>query len=640
MLSILLASFVPGDLPITVSGVLCHPSQLMVKVAKPAAAVALIKSGYRIVRQMPEIGWVTVEIPYGSHFDSMARIERLAGVATVELDRAARLAYDPNDAMWPDMWHMRAIRADLAWDSSFGSSSAIVAIIDTGVKVTHPDLSGNVWINSGEIPGNGIDDDGNGYVDDVNGYDFAYGDPDPNDIHGHGTACAGLAAAVQDNTIGVTGVAPRARIMALKAAIDSGYFYDSANVPAYLYAAANGAKVVSCSFYSDQVSQSERDAIDYIWSQGVLPVVAAGNDNTVWSYYPAAYEHSLAVGALNNSMAKASFSDFGSWVDVAAPGTSLRTTSVGSSGYTSSFGGTSGACPHVAGLAALLFGTNPLATAQQVRDAIEDTASPTIQAPFGEWTNYGTVRADDALAALANPAPPRPAVVRYMTPLQASPLDPVPPTGYHQTRIYGRGFQFPRTVEVRFGGTPAQILDQTRDWVDVVMPTGTAPVTVFVDGQQIAEIIRPPTKGKIHPFIEAATDGATLTGGFDEALRVDGVSIVVTRRSDGTIRMEGTFRRLPGIPRGTFNLRRRYVGGTAGNESLYLYNWSTGSLPYGTFTRMSGGPVTEDWKNFRLKLPRASNHRDPEGTVYFLLEATDVPAGTKLEVDQIYIAEI
>jgi len=637
MFGLLLALSVRDNAPLDFHGVLCHPSQLLVKLQSRSSEKAVERSGYRIVRRMPEIGWVVVQIPFASHQSSIDALEGVAGVSTVEVDRAARPAYEPNDPMWPDMWHMTAIRADLAWNTTFGSSDAIVAIIDTGVKWDHPDLAGNVWTNGGEIDGNGIDDDGNGYIDDVHGYDFAYNDPLPDDVHGHGTSCAGLAAAVQDNAIGVTGVAPRARIMCLKAAIDSGYFYDSANVPAYLYALANGARVISCSFYSDRVSQAERDAIDYIEAHGVLPVVAAGNDNTVLPFYPAAYEKSLAVGAVGTNLLRASFSDWGSWVDVAAPGTNLRSTSIGSSGYTNGFGGTSGATPHVAGLAALMFGMNPLATVAEVRAAIEDSATPTIQNPFGEWTNYGLIRCDSAVAALASPAPPKAPKVAYMTPIGATTFDPLPGEGFHRARIYGRGFQAPRVVEVRFGGVPTTILDQTRDYVDVVLPTVGGPVEVIVDGALVSEFTRPPVKRLTYPLIEASTKSATLTGGFRQALSADGQPITLTRRSDGSFLFEGTFRKVIPFNKGMLNIRLRYPGATAGTEKILLYNWSTASYPYGTFTELHSGPISPNWTLLRQKLARPSNHIDPEGTMYLVIEVTGANSGTTMEIDQMQI---
>jgi subtilisin family serine protease len=348
-------------------------------------------------------------------------------------------------------------------------------------------LAGNIWVNSDEIPNNGIDDDANGYIDDRNGYDFGYNDPIPNDVNGHGTSCAGLVAAVQDNTIGVTGTAPFAKIMALKASTDDGYFYDSANIGCYMYAAGNGAKVLSCSYFSDRVSQAERDAIDYCWQRGILPVVAAGNANTVTPYYPGAYENVLAVGATDQSDNKAGFSNYGSWVDVASPGVSLRSTTAGG-GYTNGFGGTSGATPQVAGIAALILGARPNLTNAQLRSILEDTAT----ALATDWTNYGLVNAQKAVrVALGLEAQvAKTPVARYITPIVYGNRIGGGIRGNEVARLYGRGFQSPNTVEIKVGTTNLRILRQTRDWIDFELPIGSAPIEVSVNGSKLRTFTR------------------------------------------------------------------------------------------------------------------------------------------------------
>ncbi|MEQ1932556.1 MAG: S8 family peptidase, partial [Fimbriimonadaceae bacterium] len=420
-------------LPIEIEGMLCHPNRLMVKVDSMETAHELTERGYRLTKSFPKINWVVVETDPSQLRATRSSLSLEPGVKLVAFDRAAVPTYTPNDAKWVDMWHARTIKADLAWDISFGNvQSVTVAIIDTGVNTAHPDLAANLWRNKAETAGNSIDDDGNGYVDDINGYDFAYNDPIPNDVNGHGTACAGLAAAVQDNTIGVTGVAPKAKIMCLKASIDSGYFYDSNNVGAYLYALDNGAKVISCSFFSDRVSQIERDAIDALWAGGVLPVVAAGNDNSVVPFYPAAYEKSLAVAATDQNDNRAGFSNFGSWVDVACPGVALRSTTA-AGGYTDGFGGTSGACPQVAGLAALLLGAVPGTTNADLRACIEDTATA-LTTDFSKDGLINCQKAMQTLKGLLLPAVKSPKV-NYMTPVIAA----VGSGQFMNARLYGRG---------------------------------------------------------------------------------------------------------------------------------------------------------------------------------------------------------
>ncbi|MDX2064488.1 MAG: S8 family peptidase, partial [Fimbriimonadaceae bacterium] len=397
-----------GTVPVEVGGRRVHPQRLVVQASRETFD-RLAASGFRLRRYFPQIGWGVVE----RRTRSLARAHRVLrdtpGVARVEFDRTAVPAYTPNDSNWSNQWSMRRLNLEAAWDRHLGGPDGVVAVMDTGVNTAHEDLVANLWTNANEIAGNGIDDDANGYVDDIYGYDFVGEDAIPNDVHGHGTACAGLAAAVGNNSLGVTGAAPRGRIMSLKSAQDDGYFYLSNNLPSYLYAADNGARVLSMSFYSDSLSEAERDAIEYLASRNVVLVAAAGNDSTVYPFYPAAYERTISVAATTNTAdnQKAGFSDWGSWVDVAAPGVSCATTVTGG-GYTNGFSGTSAACPHVAGVAALLIGADPARTAQEVRNAIEDTARPLVQAPFGEYTNYGLVDADAALRSLLDgPTAPR-----------------------------------------------------------------------------------------------------------------------------------------------------------------------------------------------------------------------------------------
>lgn len=624
--------------PIELGGMLCHPRRLMVQLESMASAGALGRMGFKVLRRFPEIGYVAVETPVGALQASRHTIEDLPGVREVDFDRCALPAYTPNDPMWPDQWHMRTIKADLAWDQSLGGSGAIVAVIDTGVEVSHEDLAPNIWVNAGEIPGNSIDDDGNGYIDDINGYDFAYNDADPNDVYGHGTACAGLVAGRGDNSLGVSGVAPKARIMALKASFDDGYFYDSNNVGAYLYAANNGAKVLSMSFFSDRVSNSERLAIDYCWSHGVLPVAASGNSNFIYPYYPGAYENTLSVAATTQSNQKAGFSDFGTWVDVAAPGVSLTTTAKGNA-YTGGFAGTSGATPHVAGMAALLFGANPSATNAQVRNAIEDTATLLSQAPYGEFSNYGLIDVQSAMAAiLSGPASPKPSKVRYLTPA-GNEKTADPHNVIATSRIYGRGFQKPIPVGVIMNGKSLKIVARSRDWMDVVVPKTTGNLQVYANGALIQTISIQSASQTIYSGIEASTQGATLTGGFMEMLKQDTAYVNCTRRSDEYILVQSVFRKVRPTANMALVIRRRYTGTANGTEKLYLYDWTTASYPYGSFELLSSTTVMGSFTTTTIPLVNPARYVDPEGTMYFQLLTDTVDSGGEVDVDVLQLVK-
>lgn len=657
--------------PVVVDGVLCHPRRILVKMKDGVSPDRLIldgplaasppnplslngkgrlspnhswkssDSGARLVRWMPEIGWAVIELGQAGQLRStLRRIRNDRFVAQATLDRAALPAYTPNDPRWPDQWGPAYIKVNLAWDLSLGSNAAIVAVIDTGVKRDHEDLAARIFVNTGEIPGNSIDDDNNGYVDDVNGWDFAYNDNDANDVFGHGTPCAGIVAATGDNSIGMSGMAPRARIVPIKACIDSGYFYDSFTVPAYIYCANLGVHVLSMSYFSDQVSPAERDAINYCWNHNVLPVAAAGNSSSVIPYYPGAYDNVLSVAAIGTNGNKAGFSNYGAWVDVAAPGTGLTATS-NDGGYTTGFGGTSGATPHVAGLAALLKGARPSATNQELRYAIEDTATAVNQAPFGEYCNYGIVNSQAAMQAiLGTPAPARTPVVRYVSALGNQPSD----VFYDSedalvSRIYGRGFQAPRTVTVTVAGQPLTVIAQTRDYIDVLFePPLSGPFVVKVDGQTVSTITMPDTYRICYPMSEASTPSSSTTNGFLATLNADGVTMRCTRNGDGDIIAQMTFHRLQNANDLKLKIRRHYTSATGSSaEKIRVYDWSSASYPYGTFVDLSSGPCPTTATTAIFSLPNPSRFFDDEKTLYVVIEATNMPSGSELRVDQMII---
>lgn len=620
--------------PILVDGQLCHPSRLMVKVDKNAAHVASAVGG-RIVATYPQIGWATVEVAEGKLKQAKTALSRVSGVKAVEYDRAAQLAYTPNDPLWGDQWHMRTIKADLAWDVSKGSVNTLVALIDTGCLVTHPDLQGNIWVNPGEVAGNGVDDDQNGFIDDVNGYDFAYNDGNPEDLLGHGTGCAGIIGGVQDNNIGVSGVCPKLRIMVLKACNNDGYLFDSYLVPAYIYGADRGARVYSMSYYSDRVSQSERDAMDYAVGKGVLPVAAAGNDYSVIPYYPSGYENVLAVAATNGSNNKSGFSNYGTWVDVAAPGQGLTTTSAGG-GYMG-FGGTSGACPHVAGAAALLIGAKPSATAAQVRAALEDTATTLNQQPYGEFSNYGLINVQAALQAiLVNPAPPKPVVVRYATVLgQAISTPNFVPTLTVRTRLYGRGFQGIDNLIVKRAGKDCLVYDRSRDWIDIRLEVKQpGDIEIYNGTVKLATVPVPVLNFVANPLVEASAPDSSVTGNFYSTLLNDGTTMNCTDDGNGRILLQGTFRHIKVTSKRSLNIRRSYqvAGGT---EAIQLYDWTSNSYPYGTWVTVSTTAPTTAASDTVVPVPDIARFIDPEGTTYVRIVTTGVPAGDVLKIDSL-----
>jgi len=321
----------------------------------------------------------------------------------------------PNDTLFADLWGMNntgqtggTVDADIdapeAWDIHTGDSGngIVVAVTDTGIDFSHPDLAANMWVNEDEIPGNGIDDDGNGYIDDINGYDFGgatYLDPEdydnePNDSMFHGTHVAGTIGAVGNNAMGVTGVCWDVKIMAVKIFPDDiGVTYDDLEILGIEYAVDNGARVINASWGGYGYSQALYDAIEAARDAEVLFVAAAGNEGTnndgPTPSYPASYDldNIISVLATDHDDQISYFSNYGhTSVDIGAPGEDIlstfptyETTDMLLYGYNTDYetiSGTSMAAPHVAGAAALGWSFSPGLSYDVVRDAILNTADP------------------------------------------------------------------------------------------------------------------------------------------------------------------------------------------------------------------------------------------------------------------------
>jgi subtilisin family serine protease len=275
------------------------------------------------------------------------------------------------------------IHAPQAWDVTTGSQDVVVAVLDTGADVTHPDLAANVWTNPGEIPGNGIDDDHNGFVDDVHGYDFVHNSGDPADDAGHGTHVAGVIGAVGNNGRGVAGVSWHVRIMDLKIMDASGSSSMSDAIRALNYAVAMGARVSNNSWSGWDHDPAFYDALRNGRDHGHLFVAAAGNDNRDNDLSPGSVEcdrldNVISVAATDAHDAMASFSNWGATsVDLAAPGVAIMSTLPGGQYGTES--GTSMAAPYVTGAAALLWAADPSLTAAEVKQRLLGGVDPVGQ---------------------------------------------------------------------------------------------------------------------------------------------------------------------------------------------------------------------------------------------------------------------
>ena len=313
--------------------------------------------------------------------------------------------------------------------------------MDTGIDYNHPDIAANVWTNKNEIPGNGTDDDHNGYVDDIRGWDFigsSYLTPqqsnDPIDHNGHGTHVAGTIAAVGNNGIGVIGVAWSAQVMAVKGLDDTGTGDESTLGPAIIYAANNGADVISASWGSTESSQTIADAISYAYNMGAVIVVAAGNNSgDALNFYPAALWNVITVAASDPNDNLASFSNYGSKIDVTAPGVDILSlqangTQLGpvvSPGYIR-LSGTSMATPHVSGLAALILSENPEYSNEELRQVLRssatDVGTPGYDLSFGYGRENAAVAVGVSGALEAKISSPLDgAVIQGQSPFLASP---------------------------------------------------------------------------------------------------------------------------------------------------------------------------------------------------------------------------
>ena len=341
-------------------------------------------------------------------------------------------ASTPNDPRYGDLYGLHntgqsggTVDADVdapeAWQVSTGSRDIIVGVVDTGIDYNHPDLAANMWVNPGEIAGNGIDDDGNGFVDDVHGYDFANDDGDPFDDEGHGTHCAGTIGGVGNNGLGVAGVNWEVSLMGLKFLDANGSGSTSDAVQAINYATmmrnqyGQNVRVTSNSWGGGGSSNAMRQAIEAGSEADILFVAAAGNDgmnNDSNPQYPASYTSNavLSVAATDRNDSLAGFSNYGATsVDLAAPGVGIVST-VPAGGY-SSFSGTSMATPHVAGAAALALAVDPTLTVSQLRTGLLGTVDA-VGGLSGKTVTGGRLN-----------------VGRLVESLSSDPTVPLPPSG-------------------------------------------------------------------------------------------------------------------------------------------------------------------------------------------------------------------
>jgi thermitase len=361
------------------------PGRILVKFRAGAAAAERADVhralGGRVLEEIAAIGVEVVSVPARAELASVAAYARNPLVEYAEPDHVAYAVGEPNDPYFDKQWGLSNgndadIDAPEAWGLTSGSGSVLIAILDTGIDQDHEDLAGKL----------------------VGNKSFTSSEKE-DDLYGHGTHVAGIAAAATDNGIGVAGVGYDSRLLNVKVLDDTGSGYYSWIAKGIIWAADNGAKVINMSLGGSAPSRTLEEAVNYAWKKGVVLVAAAGNSGNRSPTYPAYYKNCIAVAATDSNDQKASWSSYGAWVDVAAPGVSIfsavpnhTSTLFGRVEPPYAYGsGTSMATPHVAGVAALVWATSYGTSNASVRYQIEMTADKI--AGTGTYWRYGRVNA-------------------------------------------------------------------------------------------------------------------------------------------------------------------------------------------------------------------------------------------------------
>jgi len=316
---------------------------------------------------------VVADVPFDILYSFVSEVETAGLASYIEPNIRYEIDSVPNDPEWPKQWGPAKMEADYAWNITTGDPSVLVAVIDTGIDWNHPDLAAN-------------------YV--PLGYDWANNDPDPMDDYGHGTHVAGTVAAVVNNGVGIAGLA-QVRIMAEKVLDEGGSGSLSDVTRGIVHSVDQGAKIINLSLGSYVKSNLLHEAVKYAYDRNVLVVAAAGNDATSVKHYPAAYDEVVAVTATDESDNPASFTNYGDWVEVAAPGVRIYSTFWDDSYVYAS--GTSMSAPHVAGVAALIWSWFPSMTRDQVWAQLQYSADDLSEPGYDVYYGFGRVNARRAV---------------------------------------------------------------------------------------------------------------------------------------------------------------------------------------------------------------------------------------------------
>ncbi|MGE5848372.1 MAG: S8 family serine peptidase [Ignavibacteria bacterium] len=342
----------------------------------------------------------------------------------IEEARVYKIDSVPDDSLLSSQWALAKIDAYNAWNITAGDTSIIIGIIDTGIDFLHPDLKSKIYRNYNEVPGDNKDNDNNGFIDDFIGWDFTdrtgfpfdstggdylNWDSLPEDDNGHGTYIAGIAGAENNNGIGISGAAPNVKLLNIRA-FDPAGFGDEDDVAAgILYALEMGAKVINMSFGDNTFSYVLRDVIRYAYSQNIVLVASSGNSGSDLPHYPSGYSEVISVGNSTPEDYVSSNSNFGSTIDLAAPGTSIITTSKGG-GY-SEVSGTSASAPFVSAAAALILSLQDF-TNDEVKEILKSTSDDIDESGWDEKSGGGRLNLFRAVSVIA------PSIIKFNYPYQ------------------------------------------------------------------------------------------------------------------------------------------------------------------------------------------------------------------------------